>query len=681
HFFELGGHSLLAVSLIGRMRRAGLSADVRVLFGQPTLAALAAAVGRGREVQVPQNLIYRDCPRITPPLLPLIELDQAAIDRVVATVPGGTANVQDIYPLAPLQAGILYHHLAAGQGDPYVLQAQFAFDTVGRLQAFAKALQGVIERNDILRSAVLWEGLDEPLQVVWREAALVCEERVLDAAQGPVLEQLQARFDSCRYRMEIAQAPLLRLVYAVDPDHGRLVALLLFHHLVMDHVALEVLQHELHAFLLGRQERLGAAVPYRNYVAQARLGIGAAEHEVFFRQMLGDIHQPTLPLGLQEVPGREVVLSEARQPLDRLLARRLRLQARQLGVSAASLMHLAWGRVLGSLAAQQQVVFGTVLLGRMQGGEGAERALGVFINTLPLRVDLGEVPVRDALLATHERLAQLLGHEQAPLALVQRCSAVEPGTPLFSSLLNYRHSAPSADLTGPADGAWEGMQLLNAEERSNYPLTLSIDDLGDGFMCTAVAAGVDARRICQYLQCTLENLLHALEQEPGLAIGRVAVLPAAERQQVLVAFNATHRDYPRRQTLHQRFEAQVLERPQQVAAVHGQEVLSYARLNARANQLAHHLLGLGVLPGQAVALLLPRSLDLLMAQLAVNKCGAAYVPLDIHAPAERLGFMVADSQAVVLLVHSDRPLDVATPRVELDRLRLDRLPGHNPGLE
>ena len=142
HFFELGGHSLLAVSLIGRMRRAGLSADVRVLFGQPTLAALAAAVGRGREVQVPANLIYRDCPRITPDLLPLLALDQAAIDRVVATVPGGTANVQDIYPLAPLQAGILFHHLAAGAGDPYVLQAQFAFASTERLQAFAQALQG-----------------------------------------------------------------------------------------------------------------------------------------------------------------------------------------------------------------------------------------------------------------------------------------------------------------------------------------------------------------------------------------------------------------------------------------------------------------------------------------------------------------------------------------------------------
>ncbi|MFB4414242.1 condensation domain-containing protein, partial [Pantoea sp. ANP04] len=189
--------------------------------------------------------------------LPLLTLDQAAIDRVVATVPGGTANVQDIYPLAPLQAGILFHHLAAGRGDPYVLQAQFAFDTAQRLQTFVRALQGVIERNDILRSAVLWEGLDEPLQVVWRQAPLEGEEIVLDPGQGDILGQLQARFDSTRYRLDIARAPLLRLVYARDPVNQRLVALLLFHHLVMDHVALEVLQHELQAFLLGQQQRLG----------------------------------------------------------------------------------------------------------------------------------------------------------------------------------------------------------------------------------------------------------------------------------------------------------------------------------------------------------------------------------------------------------------------------------------
>ncbi|WP_163003013.1 hypothetical protein, partial [Pseudomonas viridiflava] len=113
------------VSLIERMRQVGLSADVRVLFSQPTLAALAAAVGSGREVQVPANLIEEHSAAITPDMLPLVDLDQAAIDHIIQAIPGGIANVQDIYGLAPLQAGILYHHLATAEGDPYVLQVQF----------------------------------------------------------------------------------------------------------------------------------------------------------------------------------------------------------------------------------------------------------------------------------------------------------------------------------------------------------------------------------------------------------------------------------------------------------------------------------------------------------------------------------------------------------------------------
>ncbi|MCK9770067.1 phosphopantetheine-binding protein, partial [Pseudomonas syringae pv. syringae] len=146
HFFELGGHSLLAVMLIERMRQVGLSTDVRALFNQPTLAALAAAVGGYTDVQVPDNLIVPDCERITPDMLPLADLDQAGIDRVVASVPGGLANIQDIYALAPLQEGILYHHLAADEGDPYVLQMLFAFDDRECLAGFAAALQSVVER-------------------------------------------------------------------------------------------------------------------------------------------------------------------------------------------------------------------------------------------------------------------------------------------------------------------------------------------------------------------------------------------------------------------------------------------------------------------------------------------------------------------------------------------------------
>ena len=259
------------------------------------------------QVQVPANGITPGISRITPAMLPLANLDQEAIERIVASVPGGVANVQDIYPLAPLQEGILYHHVSAQQGDPYVMQAQFAFASEERLEAFAEALRGVIARHDILRTAVLWDGLEQPMQVVWREAGLELQEVETDPAAGEVLAQLHARFDARHYRLDVSQAPLLRLVHARDEAGQRIVAMLLFHHMALDHSALDVVRHEMQAFLTGQAERLGPAMPFRNYVAQARLGISEQEHEAFFRQMLGDIDEPTLPYGLQDVQGLSLI--------------------------------------------------------------------------------------------------------------------------------------------------------------------------------------------------------------------------------------------------------------------------------------------------------------------------------------------------------------------------------------
>ncbi|KOY00806.1 non-ribosomal peptide synthetase [Pseudomonas nunensis] len=680
HFFELGGHSLLAVNLIEQMRQVDLSADVRVLFGQPTLAALAAAVGGGNEIQVPANGITPDCERITPAMLPLATLDQDAIDRIVATVPGGTANVQDIYPLAPLQEGILYHHISAGQGDPYVLQSLFSFDSEARLQAFTQALQGVIDRHDILRTAVLWEGLEQPVQVVWRQARLDVEHVALNTDDGDVVTQLHARFDSRHHRLDIRQAPLICLRVAEDPANQRWVAMLLFHHIALDHTALEVVQQEMQAHLLGQEGGLAAAMPYRNYVAQARLGVSQTQHEDFFREMLGDIDEPTLPFGLQQVQGDGSGIEEAKLEVNAELSRRLRAQARQLGVSAASLHHLAWAQVIGRLSGREDVVFGTVLMGRMQGGDGADRALGMFINTLPLRVSLDEQGVRAGVKATHGRLTALLGHEHASLALAQRCSRVASPAPLFSALLNYRHSA-TGEVSAEATNAWQGMQNLGAEERTNYPLTLSVDDLGAGFLLSAlVQKGIGAARICAYMHTALEQLAQALEQAPQTPLRHLEILPDAERHQLLVDFNATTRAYPQDKTVLALFEAQVARTPDAVAAVHGQETLSYAALNQRANQLAHHLIGLDVQPNDRVAILLPRSLDLLASQLAALKCAAAYVPLDRNASLERQRFMLEDSQASVLLTFSDQEVPEGARRIDLDRLNLDGQTAHDPAL-
>ncbi|WP_354676164.1 amino acid adenylation domain-containing protein [Pseudomonas syringae] len=667
NFFELGGHSLLAVTLIARMRKLGMRADIRVLFAQPTLAALASAVGNDNELQIPANRIDAECRYITPDLLPLVSLDQDAIERIVAHVPGGAANVQDIYPLGPLQAGILYHHLAAGDSDPYLLQPRFSFADRARLDAFCSALQQVIERHDILRTALFWEGLSAPVQVVWRKAALRVDEIALqDLDDAP--------------RMDLTQAPLLHLVHARDPGTGLIAATLRFHHVVMDHVALDVLGQELQSILLGEEAQLAAPVPYRNYIAHVLHGPDDAAHEAFFREQLGDIDEPTLPYGLAFASQDDVPL-EARLVLDDALCHKVRDQSRLLGVSAASLMHLAWAQVLGHLSGRESVVFGTVLLGRLQGSEGVERALGVFINTLPLRIELGSQSVRDAVQDTHRRLTGLLVHEHAQLALAQRCSALPAGAPLFNSLLNYRHSAVHEAADEATTLAWQGIEVLNAQERSNYPLTLSVDDLGQGFSFTAQATpGIEPHRVCDYLHEALTHLILALEQRPDTAMTQLGILPASERQQLLHEFNDTRRDYPREQPVHCLFEQRAARHPERVAVVHGQRSMTYGELNEQANRLAHHLIEQGIAPSDHVAIVLPRSVALLIAQLAVSKCAATFVPLDINAPAERQSYMLDDCQAVCVLTRSTTAINAATRRIDLDSLELNDQPAHDPQL-
>ena len=673
NFFELGGHSLLAVTLIERMRRNGLQADVRALFTTPTLAALAATLGGETDlVEVPPNRIPPQCEAIAPEMLPLVELTAAEIEHLVSGVPGGAANVQDIYPLAPLQEGILFHHLMGTEGDAYLLSGLYSFDSRARLEGFVGALQGVVKRHDILRTAVVWEGLSEPVQVVWREAPVPVEEVVLDPARGDVAEQLYARFDPRHYRIDVHQAPLLRVYIAQDAAQGRWLFLLLLHHLAGDHTTLEVIQAEIQAHLLGQAAQLPVPQPFRNFVAQARLGVSQQDHEAFFRGLLGDVDEPTAPFGLLDVRGEGRGIAEARLELDAGLAQRLRERARKLGVSAASLCHLAWAQVLARVSGREEVVFGTVLFGRMQGGAGAERVMGLFINTLPVRIRVGEEGVEASVRRTHTLLADLLRHEHASLALAQRCSGVPAPAPLFSALLNYRYSqemvhAPSAE----AMQAWEGVEVLYGEERTNYPLMLSVDDLGEGFGLTAqVQDPIDPRRVCDFMNTALERLVEALERAPTRAVRSLDVLSESERRQVVVEWNATETAYPKERCIHQLFEAQVERAPEAVAVVFEDHGLSYRVLNRRANQLAHHLQGLGVGPEVLVGICLERSVEMVVGLLGILKAGGAYVPLDPAYPEERLAFMLEDARLKVLLTQAH--LEATLPQTGAPVLCLDR---------
>uniref|UniRef100_UPI0036DAA4D6 amino acid adenylation domain-containing protein n=1 Tax=Photorhabdus sp. RM322S TaxID=3342825 RepID=UPI0036DAA4D6 len=662
-FFALGGHSLLAIRVAERLRHLGLTLTASDLFQSPVLSDLAQTLGQYQAVIVPPNVITPATTALTSAMLPLIDLTQADIDRIVGQVPGGIANIQDIYALSPLQDGILFHHLLANKGDPYLLVSQMTFADRSLLDRYLAAVQQVVNRHDILRTAFIWQGLSVPAQVVWRQATLSVTELILDPIDGPVCDQLAQHFAPHNHRLDLNQAPLLHFAVAQEED-GRWSVLQLLHHLIGDHTTMEVMHREVQAYLTGQGESLPDPVPFRNLVAQARLGVSQEEHTRFFTEMLAEVDEPTLPFGLTEVHRDGSQVTEAHRMLAPELNARLRGQARRLGVSLAALCHLAWAQVLSRTSGQEQVVFGTVLFGRMQAADGADNGMGLFINTLPLRLNIDETPVRESVQTAHTQLAGLLAHEHASLALAQRCSGVASGTPLFSALLNYLHNA----LSVTSDELIGGIEFLGVQERTNYPLVLSVEDFGDALGLTAqVVQPFESERVCGYMQQTLESLVEALEQAPDMPVRALEILPEAERTLLLTTWNATETVYPDQLCIHQLFEQQVEKTPDAIALMYEEQTFSYAELNARANRLARRLIEQGVCPGDHVAFLLARSMELVMVQLAILKAGAVYVPIDPSVPDERKNWLISDCSAKLLLTDTrgDIPADLAVPLFRL----------------
>lgn len=574
------------------------------------------------------NLWSGSAVTIGPEMLPLVRLTQAEINKIVSRIPGGAANVQDIYALTPMQEGIFFHHLMRGEGDPYLMGCLYRFDSRRRLESYLAAMQAVVDRHDILRTTLMWEGLPEPVQVVRRMAPLLVEEVELDPSQGDVETQLSTRFNPRYYRIDMTQA-LLRLFIAEDKQNRSWHLMQLLHHLAGDHTTLELMQGELQMHLLGRAHQLPAPLPFRNLVAQARLGVSLEEHEAFFRQMLGDVEEPTAPFGLLDTQEDGTGIKQVRTVVENQLGRRIRERACKLGVSAASLWHLAWALVLARVSGRDDVVFGTVLFGRLQGGAGADRTMGLFMNTLPLRIKIGDEGVEESVRHTHQLMADLLRHEHASLALAQRCSAVGSATPLFSALLNYSHTPSEAKAPTEEElRAWEGIEGVGLELRTNYPFMLAVEDLGDSFrLMGQTVAPIEPTRLCDFMHTAIERIIQTLDTDPATPTRAIDVLPELERQQLSCTWNEADWRVATNICMYDLFEEQVRKTPLSTAVLYEGTQLSFAELNARANQLAHHLREMGVGPEVLVGIFLERSLDLVIALLGIWKAGGAYLPL------------------------------------------------------
>jgi non-ribosomal peptide synthetase component F/pimeloyl-ACP methyl ester carboxylesterase len=412
---------------------------------------------------------------------------------------------------------------------------------------------------------------------------------------------------------------------------------------------------EVQALLRGEADSLPAPLPFRDFVAQARLGTPREEHERYFADQLGDVTEPTAPFGLLDTFSDGSAVAEAQVMMEEPIAARLRDRARALGVSSATVLHVLWARVLAAVAGRDDVVFGTVLLGRMNAGTGAERVLGLCINTLPVRMDTRHVSVVDAVARMKAQLAGLMAHEHAPLALARQASGVPAPAPLFTSTLNYRHSPAPASGNGNDGGdggdggGLEGIETLHGRDYNNYPLAVAVDDISTALVFGVQAvAPLDPLQVCELLQTAAAGLVTALETAPATPLRQVDVLGEVKRRQILAEWNDTAREIPTA-TVPELFEARAARAPDAVAVVCGDASLSYGDLNAMTNRLARLLVRHGAGPERVVAVAMDRSIGLVTALLAVLKAGAAFLPVERGSSPERIAFMLADGSPVCVL--------------------------------
>jgi len=670
-FFALGGHSLLALKVIEKMRRIGLNCDVRTLFLNPTISVLANALhGETDAPEIPPNLIPEDCSKITPDMLPLVSLNLNEIDLIVSSVPGGVENIKDIYPLTALQEGFLFHHLMDKNCDIYILSYQFAFDDRDSLDRYLKAMQTTVDRHDIFRTAVLWENLSEPVQVVYRHVPLMIKELSFDPADGDIALWLRAKFNMNTYRIDIREAPLVHCFIVYDEKNDRWLLQQVDHHLIEDQVSMKLLDEELKQ-LLSSEDELPPPKQFREFVAQSRLNVSEAEHKAFFSKMFCDVDEPTYPYGLVDTHGNASDVVSGRVIIESKFAERVRQVTKDCGVSNASLFHLAWAMVLARTSANEDVVFGTVLSGRMRGDDASNNVIGPCINTLPVRLSTSSRSVKEGADSMHSLLAQLMKHESASLVSAIKCSSIASSAPLFSSILNYRHSKDQSKSLVSSDAAdaavWlfediAGRHFLNYIERTNYPFELTVDDFGDRFRLEAqVREQLEPKRVLSYMMMAIEQLVSSLECSPDSMLNSISILPDIEKLTLLEDWNATKMESPS-VLLHEVFESQVEPYSDRTAVVGSVEVLTYRELNARSNRIAHVLRATGVGRGQRIGLCVERSVDMLAAALGILKAGAAYVPLDPGFPAERLRYMAEDAELTLLVSTTDLADSFNLPR-------------------
>jgi amino acid adenylation domain-containing protein/non-ribosomal peptide synthase protein (TIGR01720 family) len=586
---------------------------------------------------------------------PLVQFDQAVLQEFERS----NEKIEDIYPLSPLQLGLFFLKRFAPDSEEYFNQFSFRLHGPLDTEALAGAWQRVVQRHQVLRSGFHWDGLKQPVQVVHREVKIFLEQldwRKLSPAEQQ--EQLGPFLIADRQRgMNFSEPPLMRLtlIRLADESYQFIWS---HHHILLDGWSLfRVLNEALsiyEALLRGEELQLERPRPYRNYIAWLQQQ-DMKKAEQFWSETLKGFSGPA-PVMLEEGSGETETESRHAEHQITLPAEThaaLKASARAQRVTVNTMLQGAWALLLSHYSGVPDVVFGGVVSGRPSELSGAENMVGLFINTLPVRVQIApDQPVMSWLQQLQERQSIARQYDYSSLADVQRWSEVKRGEVLFESVYAFENYPIDAALR-EHKGSLE-VSENRLFERIHYPLNLIVKPSRE----LVLQIWYDSQRFSsaaiKRMSEKLESILAAFVANPEQKLKQVPLLTEAERKAPATA-RTTAASEPLPVTLqpslclHQQFEQQAARTPNAIALIFEGQQLTYAELNGRANQLAHYLRGLGVRAEVPVGMLMKRSLEMIVGVLGILKAGGAYVPLDPEYPKERLAFMLGDTHATLVL--------------------------------
>ncbi|WP_080888220.1 non-ribosomal peptide synthetase [Nitrospira japonica] len=702
NFFSLGGDSIRSLQVIARANQKGVKLTPKQLFECQTVAEAAAvaagpATAPNEGAAKPENVSspaaetapVKAADAGGPGMFPLVAVSREDL----APLRDDWEQIEDLYPLSPMQEGMLFHTLMNPGSGIYLMQQRYMWRGHLDRDLFVRAWHRVIQRYQILRTSFMWKDLPQPLQAVHTTVDLSSVIEELDWRTHPESEhgeRLQELLQAELSRgLDLAKPPLMRIhLVRLADDYYAVVRS--FHHILTDDWCFSLLMMDFRAyyqaFLQGRDVELPPVTPYREYIAWLKKQDLAAA-ETFWRTELKDCSGPTA-LGIERAgaSGGEDSVDDVYMELSTRATEQLQALASRHQLTPNTIVQGAWALLLARYNGQRDVVFGVTVAGRPTDLDGVESIVGLFINSLPLKVrvssEMSLVEWLKELLAQNYRIRQF---EYPPLIEIQRWGGMAAGQSLFHSLLVFEN-APKDPRLGEQ---WGTVDIAYDHDRvhTNYPMTVV------GYPGRELGVRLSfqprwfEREVVQRMLDHLKHLLECMVANPDARLVDLSLIADEERRRLTEEWSVTKEVELEDDRFSRLFEAQAVKTPDAIAAACQGVSLTYAELNRRANAVAHALLARGAGPDRLVGILNERGLDLLVMIVGIFKAGAAYLPLDPGHPERRLAQVLQDSRAA-MIVTTERYVDrigratslagLSTPVSTLEQLEKERSSDSNP---